>query len=111
MPIALGILAASGQLSGESLACYEFLGELALGGELRGVRGILPAALACREAQRALLVPQQNADEATLVSNLPVFGVTRLLTVCAHLQKDTVLTPHIGKQRRQQKMAGRDLSV
>ena len=52
LPIALGILAASGQISRERLGRYEFLGELALGGELRGVRGVLPAALACRDAER-----------------------------------------------------------
>ncbi len=109
LPIALGVLAASGQLSVESLACYEFLGELALGGELRGVRGILPAALACRDAQRALLVPQQNADEATLISNLPVFAVAHLLSVCAQLKKDTILPQHICNQSRRQKIIERDL--
>jgi magnesium chelatase family protein len=64
LPIALGILAASGQINRERLAQYEFFGELALGGELRGIRGVLPAALACRDAGRTLLVPRDNAGEA-----------------------------------------------
>lgn len=62
LPIALGILAASGQTALDNLNRYEFLGELALGGALRSVRGILPAALACRAAKRALLTPTDNAD-------------------------------------------------
>src|SRR5512143_29510 len=76
LPIALGILAASGQIPREPLGQYEWLGELALGGELRGVRGVLPAALACRDAGRILLVPRYNADEATLVSDLRVYPKT-----------------------------------
>jgi len=54
LPIALGILAASGQINHDRLGQYEFLGELALGGELRRIRGVLPATLACRalDAQR-----------------------------------------------------------
>jgi magnesium chelatase family protein len=68
LPIALGILEASGQVPLENLKHHEYLGELALGGELRWVRGVLPAALACREAGRALLAPKTNADEATLAS-------------------------------------------
>lgn len=94
LPIALGILAASGQLPGQALSRYELLGELALGGELRGVRGVLPAALACRHAERSLLVPAENADEATLVSGLSVFGAAHLLQVCAQLQNGTALAPH-----------------
>ncbi|MFZ1860735.1 MAG: magnesium chelatase domain-containing protein, partial [Candidatus Competibacter sp.] len=74
LPIALGILAASGQIDRERLKQYEFLGELALGGELRSVRGVLPAALACRAAGRTLLVPHDNTAEATLVSTVAVLG-------------------------------------
>lgn len=93
LPIALGILAASGQINREMLDRYEFLGELALGGELRGVRGVLPAALACRDAKRTLLVPQINTEEALLVGDAAVLGATHLLEICRHLATGTVLKP------------------
>jgi magnesium chelatase family protein len=85
LPIALGILAASGQLTTEVLANYEFAGELALSGELRAVKGMLPAALAARQAQRRLILPRENLDEAVLVSELECFAAGHLLEVCAHL--------------------------
>lgn len=110
LPIALGILAASGQLTSECLAHYEFLGELALGGKLRGVRGVLPAALACRDAGRVLLVPQGNADEAVLVSGLSVLGTTHLLKVCEHLRDGDVLSFHVPKRIPPQVPGDRDLS-
>ncbi|HAW60999.1 MAG TPA: magnesium chelatase, partial [Pseudomonas sp.] len=66
LSIALGILAASGQLPNERLDKLECLGELALSGALRPVQGVLPAALAARAAGRALLVPRANAEEASL---------------------------------------------
>ena len=85
LPIALGILAASGQIPKQSLDVYEFAGELALSGELRRVHGILPAAMAAREAGRSLIVSEQNASEATLVNDLSCFPAKHLLEVCAHL--------------------------
>ena len=92
LPIALGILAASGQIPARFLSEYECLGELALGGELRGVRGVLPAALACRDQQRHLLVAQDNAAEGALVSNLAVYGAGHLLEVCQHLRDGRTLS-------------------
>lgn len=94
LPIALGILAASGQLAHEPLMGIEFLGELSLSGELRPVRGALPAALKARAAGCALLVPLENADEAALVSGVTVFAARHLLDVCAHLTGRQRLTPH-----------------
>ncbi|HEV2111824.1 MAG TPA: magnesium chelatase domain-containing protein, partial [Gammaproteobacteria bacterium] len=94
LPIALGILAASGQLAHEPLAGIEFLGELSLSGELRPVRGALPAALKARAAGRALLVPLENADEAALVSGVTVLAARHLLDVCAHLTGRQRLTSH-----------------
>ncbi len=85
LPIALGILAASGQLPKDALADYEFAGELALSGELRPIRGVLPMALQTRNACRTLVVPQQNGAEAALVENGTVLVATHLLQVCAHL--------------------------
>jgi len=86
LPIALGILAASGQLPPKALAEYECLAELALGGELRPVSGVLPAALACRQAERRLLIAQPNATEAALAQNLSLYAGAHLLEICQHLQ-------------------------
>jgi magnesium chelatase family protein len=93
LPIALGILAASGQIATDALSRYEFLGELALGGELRHVRGVLPAAIATRDAGRILVVPQDNAAEAALVEGVQVLAAGHLLEVCAHLNGSERLAP------------------
>ncbi len=93
LPIALGILAASGQLPAERLAEYEFLGELGLDGTLRPVRGALPAALVLKHGARALIVPADNAAEAALSSGVTVYGARHLLEVCAHLKGHAPLTP------------------
>lgn len=85
LPIALGILAASGQIPSEPLADLEFVGELALSGELRPVRGVLPVAIAAREAGRGLVVPEANGAEAGLVEGAEVRVARHLLAVCAHL--------------------------
>lgn len=83
--IALAILAASGQLPVDSLAGYEFIGELGLGGELRPVRGVLPVALQAQRAGAQLILPQANAAEAALAPDLAAYGAAHLLDVCAHL--------------------------
>ncbi|PHQ26014.1 ATP-dependent protease [Marinobacter guineae] len=93
LPIALGILAASGQIPPESLADCEFLGELSLDGALRPLKGVLPAVLAARQDQRALLVPHANADEAALASQGDVLAAGHLLTVCEHLSGRARLVP------------------
>ncbi|MHB1221350.1 MAG: YifB family Mg chelatase-like AAA ATPase [Gammaproteobacteria bacterium] len=91
LPIALGILAATGQLSTEILTQYEFAGELALSGEIRSVRGILPAVLAAHQANRQSVVPMQNAEEAALVEQANVLPAKHLSDVCAHLQGEVSL--------------------
>src|SRR3990167_5011737 len=85
LPIALGILAASGQIPKNILAEYEFVGELALTGDLRSVRAVLPIALAAYHAGRHLIVPYENVQEAALVCPSKIFSATHLLDVCAHL--------------------------
>jgi len=94
LPIAVGILAASRQLPTQPLADYELMGELALSGELRKVRGALPAAAAATRHGRSLLLPLTSADEAALVSDCEVFAASHLLEVCAHLRSQTPLRPH-----------------
>jgi len=85
LPIALGILAASGQIPLEALGEYEFLGELGLTGELRAVDAVLPAALAAAQAGRKLVVPPANGAEAALVSGVETRTARTLLEVCAML--------------------------
>ncbi|MGI8560966.1 MAG: YifB family Mg chelatase-like AAA ATPase [Luteimonas sp.] len=85
LPIALGILAASGQVPLEMLSEYEFLGELGLTGELRAVDGVLPAALAAARSGRKLVVPLDNGAEAALASKVEVRTARTLLEVCGFL--------------------------
>lgn len=85
LPIALGILAASGQIPAEALRDWEFIGELGLTGELRATDGVLPAALAVAATGRRLLVPAANGEEAALASEVEVRTARTLLEVCGML--------------------------
>ncbi|WP_440996318.1 YifB family Mg chelatase-like AAA ATPase [Arhodomonas sp. SL1] len=85
LPIALGVLAASGQIPRDDLAGYELAGELALTGNLRPVSGALPLALRCREAGRTAILPEINAAEGALVGEGRVLAAAHLLDVCDHL--------------------------
>ncbi|HSM99848.1 MAG TPA: YifB family Mg chelatase-like AAA ATPase [Rudaea sp.] len=96
LPIALGILAAQGHLPKEILAQYEFLGELALSGELRPVTGVLPAMLKAAKSGRALIVPRDNGAEAALVGGATAHGASSLLEVCAFLRGTTQLPAAAG---------------
>ena len=83
LAIALGILAASGQVPRDALAGCEFHGELGLTGELRAVDGILPAAMAAGRMGRRLVVPAANGAEAGLARGVEVGMARTLLEVCA----------------------------
>ncbi|HEX8980221.1 MAG TPA: YifB family Mg chelatase-like AAA ATPase [Parasulfuritortus sp.] len=85
LAIALGVLAAAGQIPGNALAEYEFAGELALTGALRPVRGTLAMLLAARDTGRTFILPASGADEAALVSGVRILEADSLLAVCAHL--------------------------
>lgn len=91
LPIALGILAASGQLPAENLARHECLGELSLTGRLAPVRGALPAAIRAAEAGRPLILPGANAAEAGLARQAEILPAQDLLAVCAHLRGERPL--------------------
>jgi len=110
LAIALGILAASGQLPAERLDGLECLGELALSGALRPVQGVLPAALAARAAGRALLVPRANAEEASLASGLTVYAADHLLEVAAHFSGTTPLTSYVAEGLLRQVLPYPDLA-
>lgn len=93
LPIALGILAASGQIRSGALDGIEFAGELSLDGRLRPVRGALAMALAASRAGRRLVLPADNAGEAALVAGASVFSARSLLEVVAHLNGQHLLDP------------------
>ena len=86
LPIAVGILAASGQIDGSKLAGYEFAGELSLSGELRPVRGALAMSLALHAGKvvTRLVLPPDSAEEAALVPDAQVYRAKHLLDVVSH---------------------------
>lgn len=84
LPIAIGILVASGQVPAGDLECTELYGELSLSGELRSVAGVLPAALAATRRRHSVVLPLANAAEAALVNDCAVFAGAHLLEICAH---------------------------
>src|SRR6059036_1491552 len=87
LPIALGIIAANGQLDAQRVAQFEFAGELSLAGELRPVRGALALGLGLKRsgATRPLVLPAASADEAALVQGLRIHRATHLLEVVQSL--------------------------
>ena len=95
LAIAIGILSASDQIPIQPLKDYEFIGELALSGELRGVEAVLPSAMACAMENKKLILSQKNADEASLVESITVLAAKNLLEVTAHLYQSQSLSPWI----------------
>ncbi len=91
LPIALGILAASGQIPKEPLSRYEIAGELALTGELRPIRGALAMTYKANSSGRAFILPYDSAAEAALVRDAIILPARSLLEVCAHLSGHTEL--------------------
>lgn len=94
LAIALGILAASQQIPQHALHQYEFVGELALSGELRPVSGILPFALAAGKANHTVILPEENAQEASFSRNTRILPAKNLLAICAHLHEETLLSAY-----------------
>jgi magnesium chelatase family protein len=94
LPIALAILAASGQLTARTLDKFEFAGELSLTGELRPIRGTLAMTYAVSKAAgdksppRGFVIPAENADEAALVRGINIYPAKDLLQVVEHLEAD-----------------------
>lgn len=91
LPLALGILAANGAIDPQALNDYEFIGELALTGELRAIDGVLPAVLAAKQAGRRMIVPLGNAAEAGLARAEHIYTARTLMEVVHHLRGDTCL--------------------
>jgi magnesium chelatase family protein len=94
LPIALGMLAATGQMPQENLNEYVIMGELSLDGTVKPIKGALPIAIKTRaEKFKGLIVPKENAREAALVNNLDVYGVENIAEVIGFFRGDTELKP------------------
>jgi magnesium chelatase family protein len=87
LPIAVGILAASKQIPNKCLHEYEFAGELALSGELLGIHGALSLALEAKKAGKILVLPLQNAEEASLLADNHILAIEHILDLYNHLKK------------------------
>jgi len=94
LAVALGILAASGQINAENLKDYFFLAEMALDGSLRAIRAALPAGLACLASKtRNLIVPAQNAREAAVVRGIAAYGLKSLKETVELLNSPRMFKP------------------
>uniref|UniRef100_UPI00037EC3C2 YifB family Mg chelatase-like AAA ATPase n=1 Tax=Legionella tunisiensis TaxID=1034944 RepID=UPI00037EC3C2 len=93
LPIALGILAASGQIPQQKLDSHEFIAELALNGNLRGVSAIIPTVLAAHRDKQQLIIATADAEEASLVGHEGVYTANNLREVCSYLCQGTPLQP------------------
>lgn len=108
LAIAIGILAASGQLDISALKNAVLIGELALSGEIRAVPGVLPGLLACRDEQQAAIIPTGNAREAQLLAGQEIGLCQHLLQLCSYLKGELEL-PRPEKNHRQQHRADQTL--
>ena len=96
LPLAVGVLAASGSVRADRLGGYMMIGELGLDGRLQPVRGALPIAIKARADKfRGLIVPRQNVREAAVVNNLDVYGMDNLTDVVAFLNGTAQYSPTV----------------
>jgi len=92
LPIAVGILAASGQIPAEALEGVLFSGELSLGGELRPIRGVLPlCTMAAKSHLKAVVLPASSAEQAAVVPGVEVRAASNLASVAAALRREVLL--------------------
>src|ERR1700748_2106843 len=102
LPIALGMLAATGQIPAEQLHEYIIMGELSLDGTVQPIKGALPIAIQARaEKYKGLILPRANAREAALVNNLEVYGVDNIAEVAAFFNKTAELKPVVVNTREE----------
>jgi len=97
LPIALGMIAVNENLDGSTLEKFSFVGELALNGAIRPVKGVLPVALeARRRRKQAVFVPEANAHEAAMVEGIDVYGVQNLRQTFEFIRGETMIEPTRG---------------
>jgi magnesium chelatase family protein len=113
LPIAIGTLAASDQIShAEKIEEYVIMGELSLDGEVRPIKGALPIAIQARkEGFKGLIVPKQNAREAAMVNNLCVLGVSHLNELIHFFEDEQSLTPVVVNTREEFAIAQSDFDI
>lgn len=96
LTIAIGILAAAGNIQADELEHYVIMGELSLDGSLRPIKGVLPIAIEARRQKfKGLIAPQENAREAAIVNNLEVYGAENIKQVIDHLNGEKLLEQKI----------------
>ena len=96
LTIAIGILAAAGNMRADDLEHYVIMGELALDGSLRPIKGVLPIAIEARKQKfKGIIVPKENAREAAIVNNLEVYGAENVKQVIDHLNGEKMMEPTI----------------
>ena len=93
LPIAIGILAASGQINLNNLKDYVFLGELALNGKIRPIKGALPIAMSLKNSHKKLILPEENAREASIVEGVETYPVSTLGNVSGFLKGTDIIAP------------------
>ncbi|WP_456415686.1 YifB family Mg chelatase-like AAA ATPase [Thiolapillus sp.] len=106
LPIAIGILAASGQIPGETLNACEFTGELNLSGDVRPITGALPTAIAARNAGHKLFLPRANLAEASLIQEDCLYPVEHLLQLSNHLCGRSQLQPELAPVQEESSYSG-----
>lgn len=113
LPIALGILAAAGVFPSEALMGLGVVGELALDGTIRPVRGVLPMAVTAADSLKALVVPKENGAEASVVDGIEVLAAHRLDQVVSHLLEREALPripAELGQLTGRTDLAGPDMN-
>ena len=102
VPIALGILVSSGQITAPNIDRYVIMGELALDGSIRPIKGALPIAIqALKEGFKGFFLPKENALEAAIVKDLTVYGITHLNEVIDFFNKNKPLEPMVVDTRKE----------
>ncbi len=100
LPIALGLIQASGQIRTDLLASYLIMGELSLDGEVRPIRGALPMAIEARRNKfRGFILPKENAREAAIVNDLEIIGVDSLLDAAGFISGKINIRPQVVNTR------------
>ena len=110
LAIALGIISASNQLPKVDLVRYEFVGELSLSGELRPIQGILPMAYAAARSARELILPAENAQEASLVNQAKIVAAKSFAQVCEHLMGNKTIAHFVSTSATQSAVKMADLA-
>ena len=96
LTIAIGILAAAGNMRADDLDKYVIMGELSLDGSLRPIKGVLPIAIEARKRKfKGIIIPKENAREAAIVNNLEVYGAENVKQVIDHLNGEVMMEPTI----------------